>query len=414
MSMATCRRMILASLAMVLIATAGWSDPIMERIAGEAPDGTIEIEGVAAGPFRPEWWDADTLNWNFDARAPLLMPREGRYRNIYAPTVIREADRWRIYYGAWDGVDTGNDRIYTTWTRDFLSFENRRMVIDHGVYIHVCNCCAVRLDDGTVRMMCTAYPHREGGLNRPAAFTSPDGLTWDEQAPHVAGYEDLVTIEGYAGIENADINGMNAILAEDGQYRMYFGDFKNFGQIHRASSKDFRHFTYDGPVLDATAAVNDVKRFSVNGERWYLMAMHMNGGEMWYSLSRDGLSFGPRHSLTRNQSEADRYMVAVGLVTDGVRVYGFLYGAGATRALNENRLFAKWLQKKLVFRAADGQEYEQATGVGPDTVRLTIPGGGTRGTLTILAEDGQTVLHQTGEISLIPGQRWRVRLPEGS
>jgi len=62
MSVATYRRMILASLAMVLIATAGWSDPIMERIAGEAPDGTIEIEGVAAGPFRPEWWEADTLN----------------------------------------------------------------------------------------------------------------------------------------------------------------------------------------------------------------------------------------------------------------------------------------------------------------------------------------------------------------
>jgi len=396
-------------LAALSITCAAWGEAVMEPIEGTAPAGTVEVQGVAAGEFRPEWWQAETLNWNFDARAPILEPKQGRYRNIYAPTVVREADRWRVYYGAWDGVQTGNDRIYTAWTRDFSTFEDRRMVIDHGVYIHVCNCCALRLPDGAWRMMCTAYPHAEGGLNRPAAFTSPDGLKWNGALPHVAGYEDLAVIQGYPTMDKADINGMNAILYEDGQYRLYFGDFKNFGKVHRASSTDFRTFTYDGPVLDAAVAVNDVKRFDIAGQRWYLMATHMNGAEMWYSLSRDGMSFGPRHLLTRHRSEADRYMVAVGLVADDTTVYGFLYGAGAVPALNENRIFAKWLQKKVVFRTDSGQVYDQVEAFGPDTIRMRIPEGQLRGSFTILAEDGNTRLCSTRPIALKPGQRWRVR-----
>ena len=394
---------------LTLALSSGGSDgAALERVDGEAPEGTIEIEGVGAGPFRPEWWEAGTLNWNFDVRAPVIEPREGRWRNIYAPTVVRDKGRWRIYYGAWDGVATTNDRIYTAWTEDFLTFHDRRMVIDHGVYIHVCNCCAIRLPDGAYRMMCTVYPHREGGLNRPAGLRSPDGLIWNGGDPHPARYGDLVSIEGYENWENADINGMNAILYEDGKYRLYFGDFRNFRQVHRASSDDFRRFTYDGPVLDAPVAVNDVKRLDVAGEPWYLMAAHMNGSEMWYSLSRDGLGFGPRRTLTRSRSDADKYMVAVGWVTDGVRIHGFLYGAGAVRALNENRIFAKWLQKRVVFEAEDGRRFEQAEGFGPSALLLHVPDTETAGTLNVFAEDGRTALYAV-RASIQSGQRWRLQ-----
>lgn len=381
--------------------------PTLVSIDEQAPAGTVEIQGVGAGAFRPEWWEAETLNWVFDARSPVLAPREGRLRNIYAPTIVCEGDRWRIYYGAWDGVDTGNDRIYTTWTEDFISFGDRQMVIDHGVYIHVCNCCAIRTPEG-FRMVCTAYPHREGGLNRPVAYFSSDGLTWNGGLPHVAGYGDLVELTGYANWGNADINGMNAILYEDGKYRLYFGDFRNFGQVHRASSANLASFSYDGPVLDAAVAVNDVKRFEVGGETWYLMAAHMNGDTLWYALSRDGMSFAPRHVLTRCRSEADRYMVAVGWVTDGERLYGFLYGAGATPHLNENRIFAKWLQKRVEVTLEDGSVPETLGAVGPDTVRLALPQGEAKGTLRVYAEDGETVLGEVADVTWRPGQRWRV------
>jgi hypothetical protein len=399
-----------AVLGVVLAAGMAAAAPVLERLPGEASAGTIEITGVAASDFRPEWWEAGTLNWNYDARAPLVEPRPGKCRNIYAPTVTWDGRRWRVYYGAWDGVDTGNDRIYTMWTDDFLTFHDRHMVIDHGVYVHVCNCCAIRLPDGQYRMMCTAYPHQEGGLNRPAAYSSPDGLTWNGTLPYVAQYTDLITMDGYAPFDQADMNGMNAILYEDGWYRLYFGDFSNFDAVHRASSRDFRHFTYDGPALEAPVAVNDVKRFGVAGQPWYLMAAHMNGDQMWYALSRDGQSFGPRHLLTASQSEADRYMVAVGWVTDGRRVLGCLYGAGAVPSLDQNRLFAKWLQKRVTLRAADGQVHAEATALGPDMLRLRVPAGVTQGRFRVQAEDGQTVLGLTREVTVRAGERWRLNL----
>ncbi len=380
----------------------------IEPVAGVAPEGFIQITGVAAGEFQPQWWEAGTLNLNFDARAPLLEPREGPFRNIYAPSAVRTEDGWLVYYGAWDGVDTGNDRIYVTSTEDFLSFGERQMVIDHGPFIHVCNCSVVRLPDGGYRMACTAYPHREGGQNRPVTFSSPDGLTWNGSLPHIADYSDLATIEGYANWENAELNGVNAILYEDGAYRLYFLDWLNSRQVHRASSDDFRTFTYDGPVYDGTLAVNDVRRFDLADGTWYLMTAHLNGDTLWYSLSRDGMSFAPAHVLTKNQSSADRYIVAVGWVTDGNRVLGFLYGAGAISGLTENRIFAKWLQKKVVFHADDGRTFDEASALGPDTLLLSIPDGVTSGSFTVLAEDGVSVLSRTGTVSIAPGQCWRL------
>ncbi len=73
-----------------------FGQPAMGRTDGEAPTGTVRIDGVAAGRFRPEWWQAGTLNFNFDARAPMLEPRTGAFRSIYAPSVVREDGRWRL------------------------------------------------------------------------------------------------------------------------------------------------------------------------------------------------------------------------------------------------------------------------------------------------------------------------------
>ena len=384
-------------------------EPEMELLPDQGPADAIEVRGVAAGPFRPDWWVAGTLHWQGDARAPLLEPRPGRFRNIYAPMAVRVEGGWRLYYGAWDGVETGNDRIYTAWTPDFLTFEDRHLAIDHGPFVHVCNCCAVRLPDGSFRMVCTAYPHRaQDGLNRPIGFESPDGLVWNGAAPYQPRLEDLLVIEGYEPIENADLNGMNALLFEDGQYRLYYGDFRNFGRVFRASSTGFRRFTLDGVALEAGLAVNDVKRFEVDGERWYLMALHMNREELYYALSRDGLRFEHLQTFARNQSEADRYIVAVGIVTDGVAVYGVLYGAGAVPALNENRLFARWLQKRVVFEAEDGAAWESGQALGPERLLLAAPTQPTTGRFRAYAEDGRTLLYASPPVAVAAGQTWRL------
>ena len=279
------------------------------------------------------------------------------------------------------------------------------MVIDHGAFHHVCNCCAIRLPDGGYRLVATAL--LPGIMNRPVGFTSPDGLEWNGAAPYAPTRDDLLQIDGYEPFAESDINGMNALLYEGGVYRLYFGDFKNFTHVFRASSTDFKRFTFDGPALEGTYAVNDVKRFDVDGEPWYVMGLHLNGDTLWYSLSRDGLDFGPVHVMENNLSEADRYIVAVGVVTDGETLLGIIYGAGASKGLAENRLFASWLQKRVVFEPAGGAPVAAAFALGPDATLLSA-GGEMTGRFRVYGDDGHTPLHTSGEVTVAPGEVWQL------
>ena len=368
-----------------------------------------EVQGVRAGRFQPSIWEAGTLHCLFDRRAPVIAPAPGRYRNIYAPTLISEKGGFRVYYGGWDGVPTPNDRVYTQWTRDFRAFEGRELIIDHGGFIHVNNCSAVRLPTGDFRMMCTAYPDQHG-LNKPAAFTSPAGRVWDGSSPYQPKLSDLIEIKGYP-FANADINGTNAILYEKGWYRLYFADGHNVGAIFRASSRDFKTFSLDGHALTTThVGVNDVKKFIVNGRKWYVMALHQNTDRLWYSLSNDGREFGAVREITANQSQADHFIVAVGWVSDAHSIYGFLYGAGPVPTLDQNQIFAKWLQKRVVFESASGT-IEPEAAIGPNSALLPVSSAdGIDGRFAVYAEDGNTLLYHGEKVRVHRGEVWRFQV----
>src|SRR5512137_3014839 len=95
-----------------------------------APAGFVEVRGVEAGAFNPQIWQAGTLNLVPDLRFPLLAPQEGKFRNIYAPSAAETPGGYRLFYGAWDGVPTGNDRIYSATTDGhFQDFFNRHTII---------------------------------------------------------------------------------------------------------------------------------------------------------------------------------------------------------------------------------------------------------------------------------------------
>ncbi len=366
----------------------------LECINGQADLGYIEIHGVAAGEFDPAFWQANTLHLVPDLRRPLLAPeRDGIYRNIYAPSAVRTPDGWRLFYGAWDGVPTGNDRIYSRATTDFLVFGPREVVIEHGEFIHACNVNAMRRPDGAIDMMCTVYPDKFD-RNKPAYFFSADGRVWNESpAPHEAKQADIVRIDGYEGYDNADINGVNVLLREDDAFRLYFNDYKNFGRVYRASGTDGRTYTFEGPALDCSHAVNDVKKLAHGGRTWYLMGLHMNTDGLWYSLSNDGRHFETEHPLCTSLDAAERYIVALGFVVDGNRVLGALYGAGEVPELNRNRLFARWIQRKVVFTSEDGTRCEPERALGPDRQIIPIkPGMNPKGTFQVYAEDGLTPL----------------------
>ena len=97
-----------------------------------------------------------------------------------------------MFYGGDDGSDTPNDRVYSVTTEDFLGFQNRGLVIDHGVFVHVNNVNVQQLPDGSMHMICTVAPD-PAGLNKPAYFSSPDGIIWNgSPQPYQAQFSDIV------------------------------------------------------------------------------------------------------------------------------------------------------------------------------------------------------------------------------
>jgi len=104
-------------------------------------------------------------------------------------------------------------------------------------------------------------------------------------------------------------------------------------------------------------------------------------------------------------SGQDPYIVSLGFVTSGSQLLGVVYGAGSDPALDENRIFARWLQKKLVFTDSFGTEYAVQGALGPDRQWLQIHSGTFQGTIAVYAEDGITPL-AAGPLRLSAGKTY--------
>ncbi len=387
-----------------------------------APAGCVEVTGVEVGAFNPQIWQAGTPNFVPDLRSPLLAPQNGKFRNIYAPSAVemvgtpRRGVRYRLFYGAWDGIPTGNDHIYSATTdAHFQNFFNRHIVIAPGSYIHICNVNALGFEDGSFALFGTLYPVRN--LNKPAFFRSDaTGTSWNGPSgePYTVRAEDVVEIDGYA-YADADINGMNVLLRENGLYRLYFGDFKSPGGTFRATSKDGRRCAFDTKVLSGPGLVNDVKKFRVGAASYYLMGLHENGKRLWQTVSTNGLACPAARPLLTNLAAADAYIVALGWVvrgpqeSPGRKLLGVLYGAGPVPALNENSIYARWLQKRAIFVANDGTRLAGTKAIGPDRQLLALPNTDSlTGRFELYAEDGRTLLGASAPQRIRRGQSFRV------
>ena len=121
------------------------------------------------------------------------------------------------------------------------------------------------------------------------------------------------------------------------------------------------HFNYTGVALpEPGRIVNDIKE--VNGH--FLMGMHANGPTVYSTASKGNAdTFPPSTPLFSHFSGDDKYIVSLGFVVDGdggatrnaTRVLGALYGAGAIHALDNNRVFAAWLQRHVLFEVRRGR-----------------------------------------------------------
>ena len=386
----------------------------LQEVPGQVPAGYIEIQGVSAGSFDPSFWQKDTLNWVPDVRLPMLAAQtSGPFQNIYAPWPLEQATGWRLFYGGWDGTDTPFDQIYSVTTSDFLSFANRDHVITNGAFLNVNNVNVQQLPDGSLHMICTAAPD-QNNTNKPVYFSSPDGAIWNgSPEPYAAQMSDIVDIQGYAPYQMGDLNGANVLLRDNNTWALYFTNMNDFGKTYRAVTDSPPAFQLTGVSLTTDHLVNDVKKFVVGTQNWYLMGLHVNSQTVWYSLSTDGVSFSPEQMLFSNLSSQDRYIVALGFVTKGNQVLGVLYGASAVASLDQNQIFGRWLQKKLTITDSSGVKHVPQGGFGPDRQWFQAPQSGSlQGTITVDAEDGVTS-RGTGSVNVSGGKAYRLVLKGG-
>ena len=369
---------------------------VLQDASGQVAAGTIEIQGLGAGAFNPDYWQKNTLNWVADVRMPILASQtKGTYRNIYAPWALEQLGGWRLFYGGWDGQDVPFDQIFSVTTSDFLSFANRDHIIANGDFVNVNNVNAQQLPDGSLHMICTggSPPGRPG--DEPVYFSSPDGVTWNGSVePYSAQVADIIDIQGYSLFTSGNFNGANVLLRDNDVWVLYFTDWQNDpDNIHRATASVLPNFQLEGTALKTTHAVNDVKKILVNGTASYLMGLHNNDQSLRYSLSNDGVSFLSEQTLFSHVSAQDKYIVAIGFVMKGSELLGALYGASAVETLDQNQIFARWLQKKVVITDSTGVQHFAQGGYGPDRQWFQTPTSGTiEGTMVVYAEDGVTPL----------------------
>jgi hypothetical protein len=369
----------------------------LQEVPGQVAAGTIEVQGISAGAFNPTYWVGNTLNWVPDVRVPMFAAlTTSPNQNIYAPWALEQPAGWRMFYGGWDGTATPNDRVYSVTTSDFLSFDNRTLVIDHGAFEHVNNVNVQELPDGSLHMMCTAGAYDQ--LNWPAYFSSPDGLTWNgSPAPYQAQLGDIVDIQGYSDYPYGGFNAGNVLFRDNNAWTFYFYDNNNpNGGIHRATGSSPQTVQFQGIALATGHDPNDVKKFVVGGQTRYLMGLMSNAAQVWYSLSNDGATFQPEQTLFSHLSSQDTSMVSVNFVISGSRLLGVLYGANAgtpDSQLASNQIFSRWLQKRVLITDSAGVQYSAQGGYGPDRQWFQAPASGSlEGTMVVYAEDGVTLL----------------------
>ena len=402
---------------------------------------SLTLEGVGAGAFDP----SRIANFVLDLRAPLIAPKEGGScpGNIYNANPVVNGGAINVFFGGWDGVSSCHDSISVAVTMDhFQSFGEHVPVVTTGNRQHVNNPSALRRPDGRWAMLYTQLPQTAPPLNKPGFSESTDGVAF---VPSAGGAAQLVQVKGYAGWDEADVNGGNVLyytppasgVTAPGQYDMYFVDFnnRNHSVYHAvapasavAAAAAAPIFSYVGVAMEEPhKIVNDIKR--INGH--WVLALHANGQQTFVSVTSEGATgaaaaarppskWPPTRILFEHSGEADYYIVSCGLVVDEASkvLKGALYGAGAVPQLDNNRIFATWLQRRAIFRSADNATAwglgDAARAQGVDAVQLATNAPSLRGRWYLYDADYTdearpgTLLAVSELVDVLPGEVWRV------
>lgn len=372
-------------------------DPLFEQLIFKGNNGKIynEIHNVGSGSFDPN----KISNWNYDHRRPLLSGH-----NIYAPSIVFNG-AWNIYFGGWLNKNDVKDRVYIRTTYDtFNTFQEPVQQIFSMTYEHVNNESVIKVSDSEWRMLFTTYPNN--ATNKPGYATSINGANW---TPMYASPSNLISMVGYKNWENADVNGSNVIYYENGKYHLFFDDFNKPTSVFYATGTTANTYTYEGVALNEFKIANDLKSFTLNGKQQYLMGLHFNTDKIWYSVSDSLTTFPSTNVLFSNLDSNDKYITSIGFVTAGNRLYGALYGAGVSSTLTTNRIFAAWLQKKVIFKSDKVRWGDIEHANGPDKIWLFMSAEIETGKFYIYDTDGITLLYTSPPVTIKKGDIWEYK-----
>jgi hypothetical protein len=114
-------------------------------------------------------------------------------------------------------------------------------------------------------MICTVLEQPQN-LDKPAYFSSADGVTWNGSAiPYSAQLSDVVSIPNDSNYEGWDFNGGNVLLWENNAWTLYYsvGVFSGFGGVFQATSTAPAVFQKTGEVSNSVHYANDVESFQL-------------------------------------------------------------------------------------------------------------------------------------------------------
>lgn len=359
-----------------------------------------QIAGVSANAFNP----SKLVTWNYDERGIVLPANQGPLRDIYSPQIVSYGgSTWRVYFHGWDG-NNGIEQVRTTVTYDdFLTFDTHATQIDPGVDIAVGN-ESIWIDGANWRMAYTCELNTNPIKNKPGYATSTDGVNW---TPNAGNASYMMNVTGYANWANADCNGSNVIVKSGSTWHLYFDDLTDgLCQVYHATGTDGVNFAYQGVAASGWRILTDLRPFTYNGSTYYFGVYHFNTQDVSYTCGTNLSSLGTINVLFRNYGAPDMYIVNAGLVFAGNSLKGILYGAGPTSDLMQNQIYARWLQKKIVFQNSY-VTWDVNTGFGATSSRLAMTGSSVEtGNFKVYDTDGTTLLYTSPLVTMRAGDVW--------
>jgi len=219
-------------------------------------------------------------SWRLLSKPVVVPSLESEGDNIYAPCVLLEGSRYKMWYGG-QGKD-GHDRIHYATSSNGVDWVKKGVVLDNKDSLHVNDPSVVLVDN--VYCMYYSRAHEKDTECSICLATSVDGIDWQRKG-EVLG----VSRDSWDSVEVA----RPSVLYEDRIFKLWYdgSDGKDRHAGYAVSEDGLNFKKHKDYVLDSVGAVN-VNRV---GDK-YLMLFESSEGT-WCAIGENEFRFRGKHLL---------------------------------------------------------------------------------------------------------------------